>query len=171
VTALNFKGHYGEATPHPPGLDAVAARLVGVPSFISPKQRFIEQSQADLGRPVPSQKIFRFAADPNHTYIHCRLVPHEGRIAIVTDAGRDAVDAAALGVQGSAGRIALRERRAGMQDDGAVSPSSELGATSRADDLAEMGVRVRRSRVVLTPRRWRQVLRRLVRLNRVGQNL
>src|SRR6266849_4048950 len=30
---------------------------------------------------------------------------------------------------------------------------------------------VRRSRVVLTPRRWRQVLRRLVRLNRAGQNL
>src|SRR6267154_3907624 len=36
------------------------------------------------------------------------------------------------------------------------------------DDGAACG---RRSRVVLTPRRWRQVLRRLVRLNRAGQNL
>src|SRR3981189_2579068 len=36
------------------------------------------------------------------------------------------------------------------------------------DDGAACG---RGSRVVLTPRRWRQVLRRLVRLNRAGQNL
>ena len=43
--------------------------------------------------PVLPAKIFRFAADPNQIYIHCRLVPLEGRIAIVTDAGRDAVDA------------------------------------------------------------------------------
>jgi hypothetical protein len=48
-----------------------------------------------------------------------RLVPLEGRIAIVTDAGRDAVDAG------------------GASDEG-----------------ANCG---RRSRVVLTPRRWRQV--------------
>jgi hypothetical protein len=39
------------------------------------------------------QKIFPFLADPNQFYIHRRLVPHEGRIAIVTDAERDAVDA------------------------------------------------------------------------------
>jgi hypothetical protein len=36
--------------------------------------------------------IFRFAADPNQFYIPHRLVPLEGRLAIVTDAGRDAVD-------------------------------------------------------------------------------
>ena len=29
----------------------------------------------------------------NHVYIRCRPVPPEGRFAIVTDAGRDAVDA------------------------------------------------------------------------------
>jgi hypothetical protein len=50
--------------------------------------------------------------------------PSEGRIAIVTDAGRDAVDAAAP------------------------------GAHQRADEWRNCG---RQSRVVLTPRRWRQV--------------
>ena len=39
-------------------------------------------------------KIFRFAPDPNQLHDSRRLVPLEGRIAIVTDAGRDAVDAA-----------------------------------------------------------------------------
>ena len=33
-----------------------------------------------------------FSPDPNQLYISHRLVPLEGRIAIVTDAGRDAVD-------------------------------------------------------------------------------
>ena len=36
---------------------------------------------------------FRFSPDPNQLYRFRRLVPQEGRIAIVTDAGRDAVDA------------------------------------------------------------------------------
>ena len=41
----------------------------------------------------PLAKIFPFPSDPNHfTYPRC-LVPLEGRLAIVTDAGRDAVDA------------------------------------------------------------------------------
>jgi len=40
-----------------------------------------------------SQKYSLFTPDPNHRLIHRRLVPHEGRLAIVTDAGRDAVDA------------------------------------------------------------------------------
>src|SRR5258708_25327337 len=43
---------------------------------------------------APVAKIFRFAVDPNHFYIHHCLVPLEGRIAIVPGAGRDAVDAA-----------------------------------------------------------------------------
>ncbi len=54
---------------------------------------FIEADQADLGRPALFAKIFPFSADPNHLHIRSRLVPLEGRIAIVTDAGRDAVDA------------------------------------------------------------------------------
>ena len=42
--------------------------------------------------PAPLQKIFPFARDPNHFYIPRRPVPLEGRLAIVTDAGRDAAD-------------------------------------------------------------------------------
>jgi hypothetical protein len=52
-----------------------------------------------LSCPVPSAKIFPFAPDPNQTYINCRPVPHKGRLAIVTNAGRDAVDARASGAQ------------------------------------------------------------------------
>src|SRR5260370_31062786 len=59
------------------------------------------------------------ATRPKSVIYPCRPVPLEGRLAIVTDAGRDAVDAG--------------------------------GA---ADESASCG---RRSRVVLTPRRWRQV--------------
>jgi hypothetical protein len=72
--------------------------------------------------PVQSrpQKYSYFSFDPNHFYIRRRSVPMQGRIAIVTDAGRDAVDAG----------CAFDEMR-----------------------LA----RGRRSRVVLTPRRRRQV--------------
>jgi len=47
-----------------------------------------------------------------HIY-HC-LVPLEGRIRIVRDAGRDAVDAAASGAQVVAGRDQLRERSSGV---------------------------------------------------------
>jgi hypothetical protein len=43
-------------------------------------------------------KIFSFRFDPNHFYIF-PVHPTEGRIAIVTDAGLDAVDARALGRQ------------------------------------------------------------------------
>jgi hypothetical protein len=70
--------------------------------------------------PAPSLKIFPFPSEANHLFICRRLVPLEGRLAIVTDAGRDAVDATCQKTNGIA-----------------------CG---------------RRSRVVLTPRRWRQVL-------------
>jgi hypothetical protein len=42
---------------------------------------------------APSLKIFPFPSEANHLFICRRLVPLEGRLAIVTDAGRDAVDA------------------------------------------------------------------------------
>ena len=42
--------------------------------------------------PAPFAKIFLFSFDPNQQYIVHRLVPLQGRIAIVTDAGRDAMD-------------------------------------------------------------------------------
>jgi hypothetical protein len=43
--------------------------------------------------PAPSLKIFPFPSEANHLFICRRLVPLEGRLAIVTDAGRDAMDA------------------------------------------------------------------------------
>jgi hypothetical protein len=60
-------------------------------------RRIVEPDQADLPSPLPSAKIFLFPLDPNQIYILCRPAPHKGRIAIVTDAGRDAVDAGSAG--------------------------------------------------------------------------
>ena len=85
------------------------------------KRRIVEPDQADLPCPVPCRKIFRFRRRANQIYDSRHPVPTEGRFAIVTDVGRDAVDA-----------------------DGA------------ADEGAGCG---RRSRVVLTPRRWSQACR------------
>jgi hypothetical protein len=56
---------------------------------------FVEPVQSDASSPVLFEKILLFSSDPNQIYKPRRLVPHEGRIAIVTDAGWDAVDAAA----------------------------------------------------------------------------
>jgi len=42
--------------------------------------------------PAPFAKIFCFAHDPNQFTDSRRPVPQEGRLAIVTNAGRDAVD-------------------------------------------------------------------------------
>jgi hypothetical protein len=49
----------------------------------------------NLMLPVQScpQKYSHFSFDPNHFYIHRCSVPMQGRIAIVTDAGRNAMDA------------------------------------------------------------------------------
>jgi len=57
-------------------------------------RRIYEPIQSDSARPVPFQKIFRFAARPNQ--IHILAIPShkEGRFAIVTDVRRDAVDVA-----------------------------------------------------------------------------
>ena len=69
--------------------------------------RFVEPDQRDLGSPVLFAKIFPFTADPNQLYIPPSC-PTEGRIAIVTDAGRDAVDAAAFCARWMAGRVGER---------------------------------------------------------------
>jgi hypothetical protein len=50
-------------------------------------------SSADLPVQPLLQKKFWFSEDANHFNNPLRLVPLEGRIAVVTDAGRDAVDA------------------------------------------------------------------------------
>src|SRR6266566_3280774 len=76
---------------------------------------------------VLARKINRFAPDPNQTYKFRRLIPHEGRIAIVTDVGmgcggRDSVVRADV----IAGRVArsvsdLRAREtSGVVADGEV---------------------------------------------------
>ena len=71
--------------------------------------------------PAPNRKIFAFLSNAKH--LPNRAVSsHRGALAIVTDAGRDAMD-----------------------------------ANTPLTNCAERG---RRSRVVLTPRRWRQVLRK-----------
>jgi hypothetical protein len=46
--------------------------------------------------PVLSRKIIRFGCRANHLYKFAPSRPTKGRLAIVTDAGRDAVDAAVL---------------------------------------------------------------------------
>jgi hypothetical protein len=84
---------------------------------IARKREFYERIQRDLPCPVTSEKTIFFSIDPNHLYIPARLIPHEGRIAIVTDAGWDVVDAAALGAIGIAGRASACERRTGAQDE------------------------------------------------------
>ncbi len=53
-------------------------------------------SSADSPVQPSLQKYFLFPSDPNHRRISCRPVPFEGRLAIVTDAGRDAVDVEVL---------------------------------------------------------------------------
>ena len=49
----------------------------------------------------PPQKYSLFSPDPNHFTYYRRPVPPEGRLAIVTDAGRDAVDADVLLTNGT----------------------------------------------------------------------
>src|SRR5258705_7594352 len=66
------------------------------------------------------EKIFSFAPDPNQLHIPPRLVPPEGRSRVVTNAGRDAVDARASGAQlAIAGRDEPRERSAACRMIGA----------------------------------------------------
>jgi len=71
------------------------------PFGLARKNEFVEPDQGDLGRPVPTPKIFQFSFDPNHFYIPRHPGPLEGRFAIVTNVG-----------QGCGGRgCALGERR------------------------------------------------------------
>ena len=70
---------------------------------------FVEPVQGDLPCPVPSEKISLYACRANHLYKLARPIPNEGRIAIVTDAGWDAVDATALARE-VVRRAVIRER-------------------------------------------------------------
>jgi hypothetical protein len=62
--------------------------------LIAPKRRFVEAPQSDLGCPVGLAKIFRLTRRANHFYSFGRLASIRGTLAIVTNVGRDAVDAA-----------------------------------------------------------------------------
>jgi hypothetical protein len=72
---------------------------------------------------------FRLPTDPNHFYIHHRPA-HRGR-AHVTNAERDAVDAAASGEQQRAGRMMLM-RTAKSCRSGAPMPASSLREAAQA---------------------------------------
>jgi hypothetical protein len=63
--------------------------MVRIPQLIA---RRANQLSFDFSVQPHFQKYFLFTPDPNHFIYPCRLVPPEGRLAIVTDAGRDAVD-------------------------------------------------------------------------------
>ena len=63
-----------------------------VTSALARKTKFLQANQADFIYPVLFAKIFRFRRRANHLY---KLAPSrltEGRLAIVTNARRDAVD-------------------------------------------------------------------------------
>src|SRR5450759_5413057 len=64
-----------------------------LPGGPAPKRRIVEQAQCDLACPVLCSKRFRFPRRANHLYKLAPSCPTEGR-AHVTNAGRDAVDAA-----------------------------------------------------------------------------
>jgi hypothetical protein len=54
----------------------------------APKRRIREPIQADFGRPVLTEKIFRLARRANHRYLFARpALDKEGRFAIVTNVG------------------------------------------------------------------------------------
>jgi hypothetical protein len=65
------------------------------------QRNFLKRIKLILAVQSPPQKKFLFAPDPNHFRYLCRLVPPEGRLAIVTDAGRDAVDVDVLLTSGT----------------------------------------------------------------------
>jgi hypothetical protein len=93
--------------------------------------------------------------------------PSKGRIAIVTDAGWNAVDAAASGATRDAGRALAREHSTARGRTMLFAPAPEFGGPvpGPAKPLAQTG-RVRQKRVVLTPRCRRQVARRFGEPNR-----
>jgi hypothetical protein len=65
------------------------------------REKILLWLQADSTGPVPFAKIFRFAPDPNHFHICAHPTPLKGRIAIVTDVGRDAMDASGASDEGA----------------------------------------------------------------------
>jgi hypothetical protein len=76
---------------------------------------------------APKSKIFLFSLGPNQFTDSRRLVPPEGRLAIVTNAGRDAMDAAARETNAACWRTAKSCR------SGAPMQASSLADFPRGD--------------------------------------
>jgi hypothetical protein len=64
------------------------------------REKILLWLQADSTSPVPLAKINPFPLTPNQIHISTHPTPLEGRIAIVTDAGRDAMDAGGASDEG-----------------------------------------------------------------------
>jgi hypothetical protein len=62
-------------------------------NFVRFPSRILPDGQISKFLSSPFRKNILIFRRPNQLYILCRPVPLEGRFAIVTDAGRDAVDA------------------------------------------------------------------------------
>jgi hypothetical protein len=91
-----------------------------IPKRAAPKRRFHQADQGDLGDPVLSAKIIRFALHPNHPYNSRHPAPMRGAYRDRHGRwARDAMDAAASGARGIAGRASACERSAGAQTTGA----------------------------------------------------
>jgi len=71
------------------------------PTALARSAEFVELNQRDSTCPLAGVKIFLFSFDPNH--IHISVIPSrsEGRFAIVTNAGWDAVDVDVLLTSGT----------------------------------------------------------------------
>jgi hypothetical protein len=75
------------------------ARDDDVEAFVYPTGKSMRLALNRLSS--PSRKNILIFRNDKSVYIHAHPVPHEGRFAIVTDAGRDAVDAEALLTNGA----------------------------------------------------------------------
>ena len=138
------------------------------PSLPRKRPRKRPDGQITKTCPALSAKIFRLTRRANHHYKLAPSHPDEGRIArrherAVGCDGRDSVGRA-TGSQGGSSR----ERSDGARTNGAANRLCQNSPDgTRSCKIFGVDGRGWRSRVVLAPRCWRQVLRRCVRPNRV----
>ena len=105
--AMSVRCHFGLRGLRDHGDSAFNVVLAVRSQLINPARttRFVEPDQPDASSPTSLKKIIRFRRRANHRYYLAHPPREEGRIAIVTDAGLDAVDAAASGAIVVAGRV------------------------------------------------------------------
>jgi hypothetical protein len=147
-------------------------------------QRAHAHDRSIRGLICPSGSLRNFVSSPlrknillfrkrKSAYIHPRLVPQRGVSRSSRTRGGMRWTRQRRACNGIAGRIALRERYPARRTNGAFfapSPEFDGPVPGPAKLLAETG-RVRRSRVVLTPRCWRQVGGGFWGPDRVSKNL